>query len=661
MLKTLIATSGAVVLSLCAEISVAASIECKDYSGNQMTLKPKTITIYNNSEKTTIYPVLATSKNAVNEWIQGCFRTTDPYPTNYVYKLYINEGTGIAPKSSVTITLPLYSELSKERYITWWNGGRVVLADKNERLRNEKDEALAIPAGVSCQGQNIECKLSTYSSDVQFPENIYAQLSEYTFGDSIIPPEQSVRLLKPDNVGYNISYVDHVYMPVAIGPKNNPYIGYSGSAQSLSTFRNHLDSFLKTTTGQGWPVYNLTELKLPGGYNIFAQRSGTLPPEDNVPVKPKDGFPPVLTVLSCIQGACSDEQKKSLHFGESVQRMQNLWGSCVNWDEDISKYVAQKIDCPQNLKENLGAIQQFFKQNHQQYVQMYANGKCTLIPDSKPVPFTYWEVIKHIYGWVPFNEGCGAAANPLAETKIPGWDHARIQSMYIHDLQYNYKGANMSPELLFNPYVQLIHDKNYLAMDAYGFSVDDAVGFMSELGDGLIFAVGGTQGLENQQQFNYADGFSVAIGVPQSLIEKVNKPLIKKYGVCVLNQEAVDLNCQQDKQDVIMPDNSQIAGFRVGTVASYPIKVRFTDLNDNVYAFVVNSKFAPCTEGMDPAQCPTNKREIVNKQSCIVTKSNGEKHPKSDDWCQNANPNQQAEKQLTKNFISFPQPVDFMN
>lgn len=102
-------------------------------------------------------------------------------------------------------------------------------------------------------------------------------------------------------MGYNISYVDHVYMPIAIGPKNNPYIGYSGSGQSLSAFRGHLDSFLKTTIGQGWPVYNLSELKLPGGYNIFAQRSGTLPPEDNVPVKPKDGFPPVLTVLACIQ------------------------------------------------------------------------------------------------------------------------------------------------------------------------------------------------------------------------------------------------------------------------------------------------------------------------------------------------------------------------
>lgn len=657
MLKTRITILGTVTLLLLTNVSVAEHIECKDYNGNKITIKPKTITIYNNSEAT-IYPIIATSKNSVNEWIQGCFGTTEPYPTNFVYKLYVNEGTGIEPKSSITITLPLYSELAKDRYITWWNGGRVVLADKNDRLRNKQDEVLATPAGVTCEGQNTECKLSTYSSDVQFPENIYAQLSEYTFGDSIIPPKKSVRLLKPENVGYNISYVDHVYMPVAIGPKNNPYIGFSGSAMSLTKFREQLDSFLKNI-GQGWPVYNLSELKLPGGYNIFAQRTGTLPPEDNVPVKPKDGFPPVLTVLPCIKGECTEEQKKSLHFGDSVQRMQNLWGSCVNWDEDLSKYVTQKVDCPQDLKEKFGVLQQFFKQNHQQYLQMYAEKKCNLTPGVDPVAFNYWEAIKHIYGWVPFNEGCGAAANPLSDTKIPGWDHAKIQSMYIHDLQYNYKGNN-TPETLFNPYVQLIHDKNYLSMDAYGFSVDDAVGFMSELGDGLIFTVGGTNGLENQQQFNYADGFSVAIGVPQAQVEQVSKPLIKKYGVCVLNQDAADLNCEQNKQDVIMPDNSQIAGFRVGTVASYPIKVRFTDVNDNVYTFVVNTKFAPCTDNMDPSQCPTNKAEIVNKQSCIVIKSNGEKHPHSDNWCLNANPNQQKEKQLTKNFISFPQPVDYM-
>ena len=652
------------------EAANPATIACKDYDGSTMMVEPKTITIHNNSDTDTIYPVLATSKNAVNEWVQACLRSSEPFPTEYVYKLYVNEGVGIKPGSSVTITLPLYSELSAGRFITWWNGGRVVLADRNDRLRNKDDQKLNTPEGVTCQGENDNCALTTYSSDVQFPENIYAQLSEYTFGDSIVPEGETLRLLKPENVGYNISYVDHVYMPVAIGPRNNPYIGYSGSVQPLSQFKTRLGEFLGATpetassVGRGWPVYNLDALKLPGGYNIFAQRSGTLPPEDNVPIKPVSGFPPVLSVLDCLQGRCTEEQKKSLHYGEAVQRMQNLWGSCVSWNgEDISAYITEKVACPQDMQDKMAVIKEFFKQNHENYLQLYRAGQCQGTTPQKP-KFNYWEAMMHIYGWVPFNEGCGANANKLADTKITGWDHERAQSMYIHDLQYNHQQPSViaNPKLTFNPYVKLIHDD--LKMNAYGFSVDDAVGFMSEVGEGLVFTVGGAKGLENEAQFSYADGFSVAVGVPASLNGKINKPVIKKYGVCAFGQDQADPNCESDKQDVVLPGNSQIAGFRVGTVASYPVRVRFTDLNDWVYSFVVKEKFAACPVSLNASECPTNRARIFDKQdlaSCTVTDSKGVKHPKSDDWCVNANPNQQREKQLTKNYLSFPQPVDFMN
>ncbi len=633
-------------------------IACKDFSGNDVMFKPKTITIQNNSDDT-IYPVLATSKNAVNEWVQGCFRVSDKlYPTDRVYKLYVNEGKGIPKNSSVEITLPLYSELAKERYITWWNGGRVVLANNNIRLRDEPDEKIAAPAGVVCKGENTACELSTYASDVQFPENIHAQLSEYTFGDSIIPTGQQTRLLKPDNVGYNISYVDHVFMPVAIGVKSNPYIGYSGSAQTQASFTSALSAFL-AAEGEGWPVYNLAALKLPGGYNIFAQRSGTLPPTDDVPVKPAGGFPPVLTVLPCIEGQCDDNQKKTLRFGTAVQRMQNLWGSCVAWGgEDISSYVTESIACPQDLKDNMAVVKQFFEKNHQDYLALVSGKKCESEVPQKPA-FNYWEAMMHIYGWVPFNEGCGAGANPLDKTEIPGWTHAKIQPMYIHDLQYNHQNASViaNPKLTFNPYVKLIHDD--LKMNAYAFSVDDAVGFMSELGSGLVFTVGGTKGLPNERQFNYANGFSMAMGVPKSLEEQQDVQLIKKYGACELNKDAGDLNCEKNKQDVTMPEKSQISGFRIGTVASYPLRVRFTDANDNLYSFVVNEPFASCAAGA-PAPCPTNWDAIKKNLACTVTNKAGEIHAKSTEWCAGANPNEVKEKQLTKNFMSFPKPVDFL-
>jgi hypothetical protein len=624
-----------------------------------LIIKPKTIAIFNNSENP-IYPVLSIGPKAVNEWMQGCFRTTEKlYPSTDVYKLYVNEGKGIPKNSSVEITLPLYSELAAEQYITWWNGGRVILADNSERLRKSEDKELPAPAGVSCRGESTGCQLSTYSSKEQFPENVYAQLSEYTFGAFITPVGQSKPLLNTDNVGYNISYVDHVYMPVAIGPKNNPYIGYSGSTQSLSEFRTTLRSFLGQAPGQGWPVYNMGELKLPGGYNIFAQRSGAFPGTDNVPVKPAGGPPPVLTVQACIEGNCSEEQKKSLHFGESVQRMQNLWGSCVAWgSEDISAYVTENIQCPSDLKQNLEVVKRFFEQNHKDYLQLYATGKCE--GDQPGIPkFDYWQAITHIYGWVPFNDKCGAGANPLGGTKIDGWDHAKIQPMYIHELQYNHQQASVMgrPELTFNPYVKLIHDE--LKMNAYAFSVDDAVGFMSELGDGLIFTVGGPRGLENAKQFDYAGGFFLNIGVPQALVNDA-KPLLKKYGVCALGQDPSDLNCEKDRQDVVMPGDGQISGFRVGTVASYPIKVRFTDAKENVYTLAVSKEFPLC-EDTDKCLKDENERKAVyDKQLCSVVDKQGQAHPKSATWCASGDPNQHKDEQLTKNFLNFTVPVDFL-
>ena len=646
-----------------------ATVECKDSEDKPRTVKPKTITIYNNTD-TTIYPAILTSKNAQNEWVQGCFRTRELLPTNFVYKLYVNEGTGIPQNSSVEITLPVFSKLSQEQYITWWNGGRVLLADKTEGLRKKEDTKISTPDTVRCTANNTSCQLTTYSSDVGFPENVYAQLSEYTFGDSFYPPGQATRILNTDNVGYNISYVDHVYLPVAIGPKNNSYIGYSGSTQPLALFRNRLDSFLKSPTGGGWPVYNMKQLKLPGGYNIFAQRDGVLEAGADAPARTGNEInPPLLTTRKCQQGLCTDDEKKPPLYGAAIQRMQNLFGSCVAWDgEDTSKYVTEKLDCPQDLKVKLGAIKLFFAENHRKYLQLHVPGGTCKSTTPEVPQLTYYQTLKHVYGWVPFNEGCGAGDNALADTAIAGWNHGKLQQMYIEDLQYNHQStAKDNINLTFNPYVKLIHDD--LKMNAYAFSVDDAVGFMSELGSGLIFTVGGPKGLENKNQFDYKSGFSVAIGNPTPESRLTDEPipgpntaLIKKYGVCFLNDDRYDMKCNNIVQDVVMPANSKILAFRVGTLERYPINVRFTDFNNNVYTFGVKDNFAKCPANAPLSQCPTDKEEMqaYNALSCRVIDSAGNRHRASKRWCESLNPNQQKEKQLTFNYLSFGQPADFL-
>lgn len=648
------------------------TVVCKGRDGKDMPVKPKTITIYNNSDDV-IYPAIETSRNEVNEWLQGCWRTAQAYPTRFVYKAYVNEGRGLLPNTSVTLTLPLMSQLDQERYITWWNGGRVILADKSERLRDPNDRNIGVVANVSCEAQGTDCALTIYEAASGVPEDAYAQLSEYTFGDSV-PITGEPRWFKPENVGYNISYVDHVYMPVAIGPKDNPYIGYSGSVQALPVFREKIDAFLSGASGKGWPLYNLFGRKLPGAYNAFAARGGTRDRADNVPVKPAEGDPPVLTVLRCIDGGCTDEEKKTVHFGAALQQVQNLWGSCVSWEgEDISAYVTERITCPGELQTDMKLVKQFFEQNHRNYVDgWYRDKTCTALdPDKNPGPrtpkFLFLDALAHIYGWVQFNNGCSAATNPLIKTEIPGWNHARIQEIYIDDLQYNYRKPYFrdNPKLAFNPYVHLIHED--LEMNAYGFSVDDAVGFMSELGTGLIFAVGGTRGLENPRQFNYANGFELKVGVPQAVVGK-DVQLIKRYGVCSLGSEPNDPDCTQDRQDVTMPEQRLIAGFRVGTVPSYPARVRFTDTHDNVYSIDIKKKFPRCDFAAGSDTCYPDRAQLYDATACKVTNSEGELHPESKAWCASADAHEKRERkdkdvsgssgQVIKNYIAFATLLD---
>jgi len=213
----------------------AGSVECLDLKKDPFIVKPKTITIRNNSnDGMIIYPVLTIAKTTSNEWLQACFRNKEAYKTS-LYKIYINDSSGLKPGEEVTLTLPLFTKggYGGDKFISWWNGGRLILANKKDDLdeARSKENPLGFkPEGLECEGgSGTQCNMAIYAADTEFPANISAQLTEFTFG-AVNPPEgESVNIMDPTNVGYNISYVDHVYLPVAMGPKNNRYIGYTGS------------------------------------------------------------------------------------------------------------------------------------------------------------------------------------------------------------------------------------------------------------------------------------------------------------------------------------------------------------------------------------------------------------------------------------------------
>lgn len=567
--------------SLLASATAAADeTASQDTHGNDK-IPSKIIKIYNNTDNP-IYPVIETSTNSTDEWLQAEFKIPESelklkrFPHTNVYRVYVNWPSGISPHSYIAMDVPFYSKLVDspngvlpDQYVNWWNGGRVIIYNslltlEKAQERDASHKVNTLPTGLSCSTADplSECgALTTYADKAALTDESPSQLTEYTFGGAITA-EAPYKMAYQD-VDYDISYVDHLYLPIAMAPAGNPYIGYTGSVLSENKFKGVLDKFLAADDiGYGWPTFLIADdknesiKKLPGAYKVIM---GT--PGQNI-TQP----------------------------GEAIDKMYALWGSCIA--EPYGVLTKTRINCPQALKPDLEKIDKFFKQNYAQYI---VNPSC----DHKlKVPDSAKNMIAQIYGWVPFNQYCGsegAKVNALCKTSSTAdpakidpnpylctKEYTQIHALY-RKLQYSYKDYPGVKEL-FNPYVPLIHDKKYLGMDAYAFSIDDAVGNMQELGNGLIIVVGGSEGLVNKLPFKPHEAIKVNMGSPKAL----NMPDWKSYGAC---EGAVSASCEPE---VVMDLPPNTPSFKLGTLQKFPVTVVVQDGLDRRYQFTING---PLGEG----------------------------------------------------------------
>jgi hypothetical protein len=188
----------------------------------------------------------------------------------------------------------------------------------------------------------------------------------------------------------------------------------------------------------------------------------------------------------------------------------------------------------------------------------YSKLACAVIQDptdpKNTLPFKNtltWQM-RLLYGWVPYNfapvVSCGDNfnGNPLFKTVATEKIYQQLADSYRLDpggLQYNYLSETDKTQW-FNPYAELIHSPKYLNMKQYAFSIDDAVGFQSHEGDGLIFAVGGDFGLQNKHELQpnqlvnitYGNGTSkwVQVNLCDVRIKKMN-PAFPSFDFFPLN------------------------------------------------------------------------------------------------------------------------------
>lgn len=503
-----------------------------------------TVVIYNNSGDYNIYPLLSFPGQSPDEWLQAFFEVpkadikTKTYPSASTTRLFVNccgdnVKNGIKPGGSVTIKLPLYSPLvnsidptKPNQLIEWWQGGNVNIYQSTDgkppqaflNLWNDSTKKEPpIKSGPARCLAPATCTIYSVTTGNPLP-NDPQQLVEFTLGAAPgnkdkDKPGQPYFLFDPQNVDYDVSYVNTAYLPVVIEAVGNDRQGWVGAPAAIFKFYDTVNKFLKSDLAKGWPLLigsdgKAVQGKIPSALEIFLS-SLTVSNDFS-----KDG-----------QWVNPPKFSPAPANSAPITAMINRWAKCNQGDTDPI--------CPK-----LNDVTKLLLANFNNYLTYYSkngpNGdwECDQRQSPHPAkkPMTDLQLLQHLYGWQRFGEHCNAKANQLYDT--PGWDDPANKAQNYQktknefdDLQY-WVNVLQRKYGVFHPYVALIHGPDYLnAPYTYAYSVDDAVGNVQTFGTGVIIAVGGTQRLPNPDHATPDVHFDFGY-------TSDNKIFFTKYGRC---------------------------------------------------------------------------------------------------------------------------------
>ncbi|MEJ8572092.1 hypothetical protein [Microbaculum marinum] len=460
-----------------------------------------TIKIYNNEKDYSIYPVITTGTSDSDLWLRSWFgiknKDSDDaidsgkpfFPKNNNYRIYINpEGKGIPPRGSVTVTLPLFTQLvanptqkADDEFMDWWGGSHIEIfaapaADgkpppelaafyKKKDKQTEVDlkslpKDAVLPTCKDCQ----PLKFFRDTSGV-FKNNAPYQLAEFTLGainHNVDPPGFGSFY---GAVDIDVSYVDTAFLPAVMAPINDEetsdlnHVGYVGTPMRIDTFRNKLAKFLKAYPG--WPQFLSED-------------------------KPRE---PILKIASPLHAFAGDTDLTDPKSWAIFPVLRKQWEDCTT---SGSKTYNQTI-CTQ-----MRTVRDLFQANYDNYVKIFPNTKgCH--KDLGPAKLTSDLMIAQVYAFGPFTQNCDNFADKNRIELTPGYtDDNKVGNAKFAAAKKAFDDLNYWKDGSFNPYVLFIHNKPYLnAPNTYAYSVDDAVGNLQADGNGFVLAVGGTRGLPN--------------------------------------------------------------------------------------------------------------------------------------------------------------------
>jgi hypothetical protein len=539
-----------------------------------------TIVFKNNDPTLRVYPVISVGvynpAQTADLWMQAEFgdeknaailppivkpddATTRRFGTSHVYRAYINSTVGnppggVGPGHTVTITVPFYTQLqdvtkanlgiNSDEFIDWWNAVRIYFFYGPVALNSALITGSPVPVNFSnttsptqtkptCSiDDGTSCVVDFITHTIDPLANIPFQLQEYTFASASGPkpggvlPAGSPFKIDRTYVNYNVSSLDSVYLPLAIGPYNfNDPVGdsrYLGDGATTASFIGTNYNF--ANGGSGWPFFvptyfNASESasrwpplqgqpcslnapftdaappipayafpKIPGTANLLIESyrfvPGTTPPGTLVPPllssqPPNFGTFPGFNMNQCLSmGIAPFNPTPAL--GTNGQAVVDLWNKCTQNQSDTT------ATC-----KSIRLEQEFFLNNFKQ--------KCGWSGKTPDTPSTLFAV----YGWVPISFPLYPAAGETpcqggALVDTAGTPNYKTAITQYCDLQYNYLTLPSDPTsqtYVFNPYTRLIHETQ--GSSAYAFSIDDASAFRHVIAGGIIITLGGTSGLQN--------------------------------------------------------------------------------------------------------------------------------------------------------------------
>jgi hypothetical protein len=473
----------------------------------------QTIKIFNDTPEY-IFAELEVGKPDPDQWIQMACNITQTqanngfnYGTTLTNRFYINGEKGIEPGGSVTITLPLYTQLAAsvnpakpDQYAEWWQGENMQifasptatapLAYRNDlsgaarKNQHPLTSAAPSPTWPTCTDQdNAACPLSFFTdTDGTLPKYGPSQLVEATLGATQVQKVVNDSLpisLNVTQADFDVSYVNVAYLAAAMGPYKNNQAGYVGSPLLISQFQPKLQKF---QANFNWPSFidldgtKAAIPKAPSTLELLARLSGASAPADLPPVTswPTNVWPP-------------------------IQQIRTNWAKYSSACQHSAQGFTTFCDAILDVRDLIAA-------NYVQYTKIFSK-QCK----GTPVANTPDRIIAHVYGWAPWVEsveaggGCSATANLLENT--PGYadnDFALYAKVKLEFDNLNY-GTYSNAPYTFNPWVRFIHGSailpDQLGMPGvYAYSVDDAVGNLNVEAQGYIVDIGSTKHLENQMR-----------------------------------------------------------------------------------------------------------------------------------------------------------------